>query len=59
MVALKDRALAMSKHAQTTLQQQDEPPPPEPAEDRQDFDLEKAMDEVMARFASTLDYLAR
>ncbi len=53
--ALKERSSDLPKVPRAREQQTLEPRP----EHRKDFDLEKAVDEVMTRFADTLDYLAR
>ncbi len=54
MFALKERPSQTSK-PRKSKQQALEPRP----ENKQAFDLEKAVDDVMIRFADTLDYLAR
>ena len=55
MNALKERAGAASKHAEARRQENFEPRP----EPKQEFDLERAMDEVMTRFPEALEYLGR
>jgi hypothetical protein len=55
MFALKERPNRASKALESKQQQALEPRPGH----KQAVDLEKAVDEVMTRFADTLDYLAR
>jgi hypothetical protein len=55
MFALKERPSPISKPLESKQQQALEPRP----ERMQTFDFEKAVDDVMTRFADTLDYLAR